>query len=445
MRGLTLCIALLHVLTSFSFCFTRFQRFRTLVNSCENVYDLTIRETSFATSRLVQQHYLTGTIGATAFGALFLFSLRPVRTHAFEFFLILHICLVAVFLVCSYLHQPQCVSDLVGLDKPLTASHRLSLYIWLAIGFWGFDRVCRVLRLVFVNTRTSTPVKAVVERVSSDAVRITLPNRHIDWSAGQHAFLSLPGISGLPFESHPFTIASIREPTVDRDRNHPLVFIIRAMDGFTRHLYNYAVTHPSKPVTVLVDGPYGRPPPVNSFSSVILLAGGSGVSYTLSLLLDIVSSVRRRESPVRRILFVWSVKRRGRSMSHIRYYPWFNVPPFSLDDIKWAYRDLKTALKTLPPNLSIDIRIHVTRTTAPVYRAGYDNDAMDEKDFSLHPVVSRPTKGATHKVVPVSPAGNLQVCLGRPDLLALVREEVESAQGPVSVNGEHYSVLLPLS
>ena len=53
---------------------------------------------------------MTGVLGSTAFGAMFLFSLRPVRTHAYEFFLILHICLVAIYLVSSYLHQPKYVS-----------------------------------------------------------------------------------------------------------------------------------------------------------------------------------------------------------------------------------------------------------------------------------------------------------------------------------------------
>ena len=59
---------------------------------------------------------------------------------------------------------------------------------------------------------------------------------------------------------------------------------------------------------------------------------------------------------------------------------------------------------------------------------------MDEKDFPLSPVYS----GSA----PVSPVENIQVYSGRPDLLAVVQEEVESAQGPVSVNGKHCSALL---
>lgn len=65
---------------------------------------------SFSPAKLAQEKYMTGVLGSTAFGAMFLFSLRPVRTHAYEFFLILHICLVAIYLVSSYLHQPKYVS-----------------------------------------------------------------------------------------------------------------------------------------------------------------------------------------------------------------------------------------------------------------------------------------------------------------------------------------------
>ena len=220
-----------------------------------------------------------------------------------------------------FLPPPTKVRPSLPIDEPVTKLRRLGVYIWVAIGFWAFDRVCRVIRLVFINSGRSTPIKAIIEHVSDDAVRITIPNRRINWSAGQHVFLTLPGISTLPFESHPFTIASIREPTAEGQKNQPLVFIIRAENGFTRHLYNHAVSNPGKPVTLLVDGPYGRPPAVNTFSSVVLLTGGSGVSFTLPLLLDIISSVRRNESTVRRVLFVWSVRHRGRSISYVWVLP----------------------------------------------------------------------------------------------------------------------------
>ena len=59
---------------------------------------LLIRFSSFTPPKLAAEKYLTGTMATVAFGAIFLTSLRPIRTHAFEFFLILHICLIAYVL-----------------------------------------------------------------------------------------------------------------------------------------------------------------------------------------------------------------------------------------------------------------------------------------------------------------------------------------------------------
>lgn len=197
---------------------------------------------------------------------------------------------------------------------------------------------------------------------------------------------------------------------------------------------------------MLVDGPYGRPPSVNSYSSVVLLAGGSGVSFTLPLLLDVISAVRRNESPVRRVLFIWSVKHRGRFILQFGYYPWSNVLFPSIDDMKWAYDDLQAALKYPTPNLSIDVRIHISRTTISLPIAGTYDYAKGKQDFVYPPMIKGPFKVIKENVVPVPPVGNIQVCLRRPDLLGLVQKEVEFAQGPISVNGEHSFVfLLPIS
>jgi ferric-chelate reductase len=44
-------------------------------------------------------------------------------------------------------------------------------------------------------------------------------------------------------------------------------------------------------VPAYIDGPYGEPPNLGESSTCILFAGGSGVTYTLPLLQDIVRSV----------------------------------------------------------------------------------------------------------------------------------------------------------
>jgi predicted ferric reductase len=176
-----------------------------------------------------------------------------------------------------------------------------------------FDRLLRVLRTIKINRGAyhEQSHAGIVYTVSQDSVKLILPNRHLTWNAGQHVYLTLPGVSTIPFESHPFTIANIPERKENGEplgKASDLVFYIRAMDGFTRKLYDYAHAHQGKSVVALVDGPYGKPPPVNTFSTVVLIAGmlffifsgdkniltyypigGSGSSFTVPLLLDILS------------------------------------------------------------------------------------------------------------------------------------------------------------
>jgi ferric-chelate reductase len=127
---------------------------------------------------------------------------------------------------------------------------------------------------LLVNRGKQESHEAVVETISRDSIKLRLPNRKITWKAGQHVFLILPGVSTVPFESHPFTIANIPDRDANgRSKPTDLVFYIRAMDGFTRKLHDYAALHNGQTVVALADGPYGRPPPVNTFSTVVLIAG----------------------------------------------------------------------------------------------------------------------------------------------------------------------------
>lgn len=64
----------------------------------------------------------------------------------------------------------------------------------------------------------------------------------------------------------------------------------------------------------------------------------------------------------------------------------------------------------------------------------------------MYPMISAPFEATKESKIPASIVGGVQICMGRPQLLELVREEVEYAQGPISVNGEHYfDCLLPVS
>jgi ferric-chelate reductase len=157
----------------------------------------------------------------------------------------------------------------------------------------------RFLRLVWNQSRlpSKTRLKATAKLISPTMVQLTL-KRKMTWCPGQSAILTVPGVSSFPFEAHPFTIASIPQDNdadltkaisrsenssqegdakVSRDEGNELVFFVKTKEGFTRRLRDlasYGSSDNGIPLPVYVDGPYGSPPDLNAFRTVILIAGG---------------------------------------------------------------------------------------------------------------------------------------------------------------------------
>ena len=218
-------------------------------------------------------------------------------------------------------------------------------YVWPSFVIWGFDRLLRLLRvLVFAlspladkqpnlesyhqDTRSSTMAAPELELTCPDIIRLTVPRpRHFHWSPGQNIFLTIPKMTRLFPEAHPFKIAAVdcklgdpeSNPTEDEsveksannvDSNSNLVFFINVRSGFTKRLANQiSVDAKNMNMKVFVDGPYGSPPDLRVFDTCVLLAGervfspkfgppswalfqgGMGVSFTLPLFLNLVESV----------------------------------------------------------------------------------------------------------------------------------------------------------
>ncbi|KAJ3529766.1 hypothetical protein NMY22_g8866 [Coprinellus aureogranulatus] len=135
----------------------------------------------------------------------------------------------------------------------------------------------------------------------------------------------------------------------------------------------------------------------------ITTARGSGISYTLPLLLDVIrQSSIGGSSEVRRVLFVWVVRGDGH--------------------LPWIAEALSKALPRVRHPLEIEVRIHVTGAniaeTAP---SGSMNSISDsEKNMAY--------------TEPISTTNALRIHHGRPNVKGLLHDEITSSTGPVSVN-----------
>ncbi|TFY82597.1 hypothetical protein EWM64_g1407 [Hericium alpestre] len=334
-----------------------------------------------------------GAVGLVAFTLATVLSLRPFRQLAFEFFLVSHIVLIAIFLISGVIHTRQ-----VGFDD----------YIWPALMVWGFDRFLRLVRVIYTSRAWGRRgwSQASIELLSEDTIRLTLRQR-LTWTPGQHAYVILPTVSTLPTEAHPFTIASIPGDLngTPSDKEKEVVFLIRGRDGFTGRLREHAVRNGSCSVPAMLDGPYGCPPDLRPFSTCILIAGGSGVSYTLPLMMEAVRAANQKRSSTRRVVFVWAV----RDAAHL----------------SWISEIVSKTLSAAPEWLAVEPRIYVTGTRLPQQEPvlGYRS--------STSSVIQSPIK--EEKSEPPS-YNSFKITYGRPSISRLLQEEMSIAAGPVSVD-----------
>src|ERR1700733_7860765 len=136
----------------------------------------------------------------------------------------------------------------VIMHMPFVTAHVLPGFV-----IWAFDRCLRFSRVIWINllsrpsrdARTENPVSSI-ERVSTDTMRISIrrsKNLLSSWRAGQHFFVTAPGVSTHPWEAHPFTAASIPHSFSDVTGTEPdveLNFIVRVKDGFTKKSLQHA-------------------------------------------------------------------------------------------------------------------------------------------------------------------------------------------------------------
>ncbi|KAG9118763.1 hypothetical protein FRC07_006558, partial [Ceratobasidium sp. 392] len=99
-----------------------------------------------------------GVVAVVAFTLATLLSFRPIRNMAYEFFLVCHIVLVAMYLIFGLFHVPE-----------------VKFRFWPALAIWALDRALRALRLVVLNKLwlNILPMgkvvdEATIERISSD-------------------------------------------------------------------------------------------------------------------------------------------------------------------------------------------------------------------------------------------------------------------------------------
>jgi hypothetical protein len=212
--------------------------------------------------------------------------------------------------------------------KLANASQINTLYGVMAL--WGVERGIRLLRLMYRNIGSK---KALVEALPGNACRVTIDMaRPWSFKPGQHAYLYMPSIGF--WTSHPFSVAwseeieDLGEDKLAMSRQDILAmqktsmsFIIRARTGFTNSLFKKASTSPDGRFSTrcFAEGPYGGMHMMHSYGTVMLFAGGVGITHQVPHVRDLVAGYANGTVAVRKLVLVWIL----RSPEHLEWIrPW---------------------------------------------------------------------------------------------------------------------------
>lgn len=324
-------------------------------------------------------------------------TLAPFRNTSYQIFVIQHIITFLGLIVAVMMHLPS------------TALYS-RIYVWITIGLYLFDRSCRTVWYLWTNI---TFASARLEALDDAAVKVRLTARQIKrWTPGSHVrlrFLKL-GV----WHSHPATIVS--HPS---SHNGDLVFILRTRGWFTKKLsketagLNQSSTSPgATSLKVLVSGPYrSAHNDFLAYDTAVLIAGGTGIAFTTSILLDLAARVEANPKvPLHTVNFVWIV----------RHKCW----------VRWTANELQTAGKTLH-DAGIDVKIQICVTS----QRGSEDAMIDSSSNSVSasPAESPMRSDLKEQPAHCSPIPMFTYSCGRPDLHGLLSQTIQRADGETAV------------
>jgi predicted ferric reductase len=292
-------------------------------------------------------------------------------------------------------------------------------YLWATVALWLASWLARAFwKTQPLNIRNNWFVgaPATLTVLSGDVTRIDVwQEGSFHWTPSAHVFLRFTEVA--PLDNHPFTIASA-PPTPGSAQSH-LVFLARSHAGFTQrlveHVHEKAGSEDAVTTTVWVDGPYGgiHRPLFTRYDSLVLVAGGTGVTSCLPWLLHSVAQAKANSSRLKRVVLVWAMK-------HTDALSW-------LSDEFESVAEKETGIK-------ITIMFYVTGDRSFVSTSRQSADIIDVKDETKITTVAADQssgglkRGSTGSTFEDRIAALGSRASGRPVMAEVIREHVRPGE-----------------
>ncbi|KAI9151984.1 Ferric/cupric reductase transmembrane component 2 [Paramyrothecium foliicola] len=224
-----------------------------------------------------------------------------IRLTGYEFFRKAHYVLAMIFIGACWAHW-----------------EALKCFMIPSLIFWFMDRGARFIRTALLHYQylpsggmgfkaAQATVTLFPDAEAGDVVRLDFDHEQDPWAIGQHYYLTFSKLS--IWQSHPFT--PLNAPTVQGGRvKHS--YLLRAKGGETKKLANLAVTQSQGAdnaivTPVIATGAYGENimSGITADTNIICVAGGTGITYVLPVLLQLARSAI---IPDRKIELIWAVR-----------------------------------------------------------------------------------------------------------------------------------------
>ncbi|KAF2714937.1 hypothetical protein K504DRAFT_445861 [Pleomassaria siparia CBS 279.74] len=259
--------------------------------------------------------YGWGTVGTFAFLILGIQAWSPFRHAFYETFLNIHRLMIVAALVGVYMHLEQ---------------HSLPQVPWmhLVIFFYAAEWVLRGITILYHGVSLKQRSRVTVEAMPGEAVRVTIDMVR-PWTPrpGCNVHIYMPALA--LWSSHPFSVAwsapmsptsdskEMSLPTLEGEvmapsaprKSKQINLICRARTGFTRQMYEKAAKSPNERFTTFgfIEGPYGGHHSLDSYGTVLLFAGGVGITHQVMYIKHLVEGYHYSKTATQKIVLIWTV------------------------------------------------------------------------------------------------------------------------------------------
>lgn len=200
------------------------------------------------------------------------------------------------------------------------------------IALWALDRIIRMGSVAYRNFGKGGS-RTVIEALPGNALRINVTlARPWTFRSGQHAYLYFPTFGY--WQSHPFSVAwseDSHDPSSEKlamnvqelnsMKKSTISFIVRERTGVTHALYKKAANSPDGKFTTrcFAEGPYGSIHSLQSYGTVMLFAGGVGITHQVPYVRELVAGYANGTVATRKVVLVWTIQ----SPEHLEWIrPW---------------------------------------------------------------------------------------------------------------------------